>query len=160
VDTAARVVQLEDGSVGYDYLVLATGATHAYFGHPEWEAHAPGLKTVDDAIEIRRRFLLAFEVAERESDPDARRRLLTFVIVGGGPTGVELAGAMVEIARHALPREYQHIDTRAARVVLLEGGPRVLGSWSPALSARAEAQLRRLGVEVRTGARVTRIAGD
>jgi len=161
VDVARRRVTLADGgAVDYDYLVLATGATHAYFGHPEWEAYAPGLKTIDDAIEIRRRFLLAFETAERESDADRRRRLLTFAIVGGGPTGVELAGALVEIARHALPREYQRVDTRSARVVLLEGGPRVLASWPPALSARAEAQLRKLGVEVRTGARVTRIAAD
>jgi len=157
VDVEKRVVHLADTDLPYDYLIVATGATHAYFGHPEWAGLAPGLKTIDDAIEIRRRFLLAFEAAERESDPAARRRLLTFVIVGGGPTGVELAGAMAEIARKALRREFEAIDTAATRVVLLEGGPRVLPTYPPELSEKARRQLERLGVEVRTGALVTDI---
>jgi NADH dehydrogenase len=157
VDTAAKVVKLADGEVPYDYLIVATGATHAYFGHPEWERLAPGLKTVDDATALRRRFLLAFEAAEREADPEARRALLTFVIVGGGPTGVELAGAMAEIARNALPRDFDAIDTTMARVLLLEGGPRVLPAYPPELSAKAETQLRKLGVEVRTRTLVTKI---
>ena len=157
VDVERRSVQLAGADLPYDYLVLATGATHAYFGHEEWAAVAPGLKTVDDATEIRRRFLLAFEAAERETDAGARRRLLTFAIVGGGPTGVELAGAMAEIAHKALPREFEAIDPATARVILLEGGPRVLPSYPPTLSEKARRQLERLGVEVRTGARVTEI---
>ncbi len=157
VDVAERCVHLAESTLPYDYLVVATGATHAYFGHPEWEAEAPGLKTVDDATEIRRRFLLAFEAAERESDAAARRRLLTFVIVGAGPTGVELAGAMAEIARKAMRREFDAIDTASARIVLLEGGPRILPTYPPELSAKAKRQLEKLGVEVRTGALVTGI---
>jgi NADH dehydrogenase len=157
VDVDGRVVVLADGLIAYDYLVVATGATHAYFGHEEWAAHAPGLKTIDDAIEMRRRFLLAFEAAEREADPDARRRLLTFVVVGAGPTGVELAGAMAEIARKVIPRDFRFIDTRSARILLLEGGPRVLPTYPPDLSEKAGRQLERLGVEVRTDALVTRI---
>jgi NADH dehydrogenase len=155
-----RRVRLRDGELSYDYLVLATGATHAYFGHPEWEQHAPGLKTVDDATEIRRRFLVAFEAAEREADANARRRLLTFVIVGAGPTGVELAGAMAEIARQVMPRDFRAIDTTSARVLLLEGGPRVLPTYTELSSRRAHRQLERLGVEVRTDALVTRIEDD
>ncbi len=157
VDVGERCVHLAETTLPYDYLIVATGATHAYFGHPEWEAEAPGLKTVDDATEIRRRFLLAFEAAERESDADARRRLLTFVIVGAGPTGVELAGAMAEIARKAMRREFEAIDTASARVILLEGGARILPAYPPELSARAERQLEKLGVEVRTSALVTDI---
>lgn len=157
IDVERRVVQLEEGTLRYDYLVVATGATHAYFGHDEWAAHAPGLKTVDDATEIRRRFLLAFEAAEREADPAARTRLLTFAIVGAGPTGVELAGAMVEIARKVMPREFRSINTRAARVLLLEAGPRVLPAYTETSSARAQRQLEQLGVEVRTSAMVTGI---
>ncbi|HEX7090823.1 MAG TPA: NAD(P)/FAD-dependent oxidoreductase [Longimicrobiales bacterium] len=157
VDAERRVVHLRDGELSYDYLVVATGATHAYFGHDEWARRAPGLKTVDDALEIRRRFLLAFEAAEREADPEARRRLLTFVIVGAGPTGVELAGAMAEIARSVMPRDFRFIDTKSARVVLLEGGPRVLPTYPPDLSESARRQLEALGVEVRTNALVTRI---
>ncbi len=157
VDTAERCVHLAETSLPYDYLIVATGATHAYFGHPEWEARAPGLKTVDDATEMRRRFLLAFEAAERESDPAARRRLLTFVIVGAGATGVELAGAMAEIAHKALPREFDAINPASARIVLLEGGPRVLPTYAPELSEKARRQLEKLGVEVRTDARVTDI---
>ncbi len=157
VDVERRVLKLTDSELPYDYLVVATGATHAYFGHPEWEGRAPGLKTVDDAVEIRRRFLLAFEAAEREGDPVARRRLLTFAIVGGGPTGVELAGAMAEIARQALPRDFRAIDTSSARVILVEGTDRVLPGYPPELSKRAREQLEGLGVEVRTGSLVTEI---
>jgi len=157
VDVERRVVLLRDGEVPYDYLVVATGVTHAYFGRDDWAPHAPGLKTVDDALEIRRRFLLAFETAEREADEAARRRLLTFVIVGAGPTGVELAGAMAEIARQVMPREFRSIDTTTARILLVEGADRVLPGYAPSLSAKARRQLERLGVEVRTGARVTEI---
>jgi len=157
VDVAARCVHLAEATLPYDYLVVATGATHGYFGHPQWEAEAPGLKTVDDATEIRRRFLLAFEAAERESDAAARRRLLTFVIVGAGPTGVELAGAMAEIARKAMRREFDAIDTATARVILLEGGPCILPAYPPELSEKARRQLEKLGVEVRTSALVTDI---
>ena len=157
IDVERHMVQLEEGSLRYDYLIVATGATHAYFGHDEWAAHAPGLKTIDDATEIRRRFLLAFEAAEREADPAARARLLTFAIVGGGPTGVELAGAMVEIARKVMPREFRSINTRTARVLLLEGGPRILPAYTETSSARAQRQLEKLGVEVRTNALVTAI---
>jgi NADH dehydrogenase len=161
VDVEAHEVKLDDGvTAHYDYLVLATGATHAYFGHDEWAEHAPGLKTVDDATEIRRRFLLAFEAAEREADVEARKRLLTFVIVGGGPTGVELAGAMVEIARHVMPKDFRAIDTTAARVMLLEGLDRVLPTYPPDLSAKARRQLEKLGVEVRTSTLVTEIGED
>jgi NADH dehydrogenase len=149
VDTRNRTVALDDGgTVNYDTLVLATGARHAYFGHDEWEPYAPGLKTLEDAISIRRRILLSFEHAERETDPEARAALLTFVIVGGGPTGVELAGAIAELANENLPREFRHIDTRKARVVLIEAGPRILPSFSEDLSAYAHASLERLGVEV------------
>jgi NADH dehydrogenase len=160
VDLERRQLLLADGSVGYDYLVLAAGATHAYFGHEEWAGLAPGLKTIDDATELRRRFLLAFEAAEREADPAARRRLLSFVIVGAGPTGVELAGAMAEIARRVLRDDFRNIDTSGARIVLLEGTDRVLPTYPPDLSANARRQLERLGVEVRTGALVTRIEPD
>jgi NADH dehydrogenase len=149
VDTHNRTVALDDGgAVNYDTLVLATGARHAYFGHDEWEPYAPGLKTLEDAISIRRRILLSFEHAERETDPELRAALLTFVIVGGGPTGVELAGAIAELAKQNLPREFRHIDTRQARVVLIEAGPRILPSFSEDLAAYAHASLERLGVEV------------
>lgn len=157
IDVEEKVVHLTDGALSYDYLVVATGATHAYFGNDHWAEHAPGLKTIDDAVEIRRRFLLAFEAAEREADPEARRRLLTFVIVGAGPTGVELAGAMAEIARDVIPNDFRSVDTTTARIILLEGGPRVLAAYPEALSARARAKLEALGVEVRTGALVTGI---
>ena len=161
VDVETREVVLEDGvRTRYDYLILATGATHAYFGHDEWAQHAPGLKTIDDATEIRRRFLLAFEAAEREADAAARQRLLTFVIVGAGPTGVELAGAMAEIARHVMPQDFRAIDTSVARILLLEGLDRVLPTYPPDLSQKARRQLEKLGVEVRTGARVTEIGDD
>jgi NADH dehydrogenase len=160
VDPIRRRVHLHDGELEYDYLVVATGASHGYFSHPEWAEVAPGLKTVDDALEMRRRFLLAFEAAEREADPVARQRLLTFVIVGAGPTGVELAGAMAEVARRAIPRDFRYIDTAAARVVLVEGTDRVLQSFPAALSDKAERQLRSLGVEVRTGTIVTAVDAD
>jgi NADH dehydrogenase len=160
IDTSRRRVVLDETTVEYGYLVLATGATHAYFGHPEWTERAPGLKTIDDATEIRRRFLIAFEEAEREADADARRRQLTFVIVGAGPTGVELAGAMAEIARKVIPKDFRAIDTASARIILLEGGPRVLPTYPENLSAKAQKQLERLGVEVRTNALVTKIEGN
>ncbi|HWG70194.1 MAG TPA: NAD(P)/FAD-dependent oxidoreductase [Steroidobacteraceae bacterium] len=156
VDTQNRRVMLEDGAaVGYDTLVLATGAQHAYFGHDEWEPYAPGLKTLEDATSIRRRILLSFERAERESDPTLRAALMTFVIVGGGPTGVELAGAIAELARQNLPQEFRHIDTRRARVVLIEAGPRILPSFTEDLSAYAHASLERLGVDIQLGAAVS-----
>ena len=161
IDKGARAVRLADGSMlDYDLLLLATGATHAYFGHDDWAAHAPGLKTLDDALRIRRRILGAFERAEAEPDPAARAAWLTFAVVGGGPTGVELAGTLAEIARHTLRREFRNIDPQQARVLLLEAGPRLLSTFPDALSAKATAQLRRLGVEVRTGAPVARIDGD
>ena len=161
VDTDDQRVVLADGvRLQYDYLVIATGATHSYFGHDEWSKHAPGLKTVDDATEIRRRFLLAFESAEREADREARRHLLTFVIVGAGPTGVELAGAMAEIARQVMPNDFRSIDTTATRIVLLEGVDRVLPAYPHDLSDKAQLQLEKLGVEVRTNARVTEIRED
>jgi NADH dehydrogenase len=155
VDTENRTVALEDGGVvHYDTLVLATGARHAYFGHDEWEPYAPGLKTLEDATSIRRRILLSFERAERETDAELRAALLTFVIVGGGPTGVELAGAIAELAHHNLPTEYRHIDTRKARVVLIEAGPRILPSFTDDLSAYAHEALERLGVEIQLGSAV------
>jgi NADH dehydrogenase len=158
IDRAARKVRLEDGaSFGYDYLVLATGATHSYFGRDDWAPFAPGLKTIDDALEVRRRVLFAYEAAEREPDPEARKAWLTFVVVGGGPTGVELAGALSEIARGALARDFRTIDSQKARVLLLEGMPRILGAFDEKLARSAKGQLERLGVEVRTGARVTAI---
>jgi NADH dehydrogenase len=161
IRAAEREVRLADGAVlSYDYCVLAPGARHSYFGHPEWEPLAPGLKNIEDALEIRRRILLAFERAEREPDPRKRNDLLTFVIVGGGPTGVELAGAVAEIRRYALARDFRHIDSREATVVLLEGGPRILPSYPEKLSARAKQVLRRLGVEVRENTFVTGITAD
>ena len=160
IQVANRLVLLDSGEVHYDYLVLASGASHAYFGHDGWETLAPGLKTLDDALEIRRRVLLAFERAEREADPVQRRRLLTFVVVGGGPTGVELAGALSDIARQALVRDFRSIDPASARVELLEGGPRVLPAFPDHLSEAAEQSLRRLGVEVHTRALVTEIDKD
>ena len=144
-------------SIGYDYLVLATGAAHAYFGHPEWADRAPGLKTLDDALEMRRRVLLAFEAAEREADADKQRRLLTFVIVGGGPTGVELAGALAEIARQSLRDDFRRIQPESARIVLVEGSPYVLAPFPDPLRGVARMALERLGVEVKTECLVTGI---
>ena len=157
IDCGARRVQLAGGVLDYDYLLVATGATHAYFGHDDWAAHAPGLKTLEDALAIRSRVLSAFEAAEREEDPQARRRCLEFVVIGGGPTGVELAGTLAEIARHTLPREFRRADVRSARVHLVEAGPRLLASMPPSLSENTRAQLRKLGVEVHTGQAVTAI---
>jgi NADH dehydrogenase len=159
VDLVARRVRFAGETRDYDYLVVATGATHAYFGHDEWARWAPGLKTLDDAFAIRRRVLLAFERAEREDDPAQRQPWLNFVVVGGGPTGVELAGTLAEIARHTLPREFRRSDPRRARVLLVEAGPRLLAAFDPTLSAKAQRQLERLGVEVRTGTAVTSIDG-
>jgi NADH dehydrogenase len=161
VDPQRRIIQLNDGQpdISYDYLIAATGARHSYFGHGEWEAHAPGLKSLEDALAIRRRFLLAFEIAEKTEDPDERQALLTFVLVGGGPTGVELAGVMQEIAG-AMRSDFRRIDTRQTRVILLEGGPRVLPSFPESLSQRAHQDLIDLGVEVRVNALVTRVERD
>ena len=160
IDLAQRRVLLADGSLDYDFLILAPGARHSYFGHPEWEPLAPGLKDIEDALDIRRRILLAFERAEREPDPARRRAQLTFAIVGGGPTGVELAGAIADIARRVLVEDFRAIDPREARILLLEGGPRLLPAFPPRLSAKAAAALRELGVEVRTQALVTALAAD
>jgi len=158
IDTTSREVRLERGdALRYDYLLLASGATHAYFGHDAWAAHAPGLKTLDDALHIRRQILSAFERAESESDSAEKRALLTFAIVGGGPTGVELAGTLAEIARHTLKREFRNIEPRDARVLLLEAGPRVLATFPDSLSAKAREQLQALGVDVRTGVPVNAI---
>ncbi|AKJ01268.1 NADH dehydrogenase FAD-containing subunit [Archangium gephyra] len=157
VDVAGKRVLLADGELSYDYLVIATGATHSYFGHDEWAKHSLGLKTIDDALEIRRRVLLAFERAERETDPVRRRELLTFVIIGAGPTGVEMAGALAEISRHSLARDFHNIDPSQARILLLEGLPRVLPVYPEHLSEKARRSLEKLGVEVRTDTRVTHI---
>ncbi|MCA8940944.1 MAG: NAD(P)/FAD-dependent oxidoreductase [Planctomycetes bacterium] len=157
IDVENRRVVLADGVVDYDYLVVATGATHSYFGNDGWEPWAPGLKSVEDALEIRRRVLSAFEAAEREPDPAHVAELLTFVIVGAGPTGVELAGALSEIGRHTVARDFRTFDPASLRVLLLEGADRVLPGFPPDLSAKAASQLDRLGVEVRTSARVTEI---
>jgi NADH:ubiquinone reductase (H+-translocating) len=157
VDPARRTLQLDIGELSYDFLILATGATHSYFGHDDWATAAPGLKTLEDALEIRRRVLLAFEAAERETDPQRRAEWLTFVVVGGGPTGVELAGTLGEIARHTLTREFRRIDPAQSRVILVEGADRVLLAYTPRLSQRAKEQLESLGVQVRTRALVTAV---
>lgn len=158
IDPSRRAVALDDGArIAYDYLVVASGATHSYFGNDAWSRFAPGLKTLEDAFDIRRRVLTAFERAERESDAAARAAWLTFVVVGAGATGVELAGTLAEIARHTLPGEFRRIDTRGARVILLEGADRVLPPYPPELSLKARRQLERLGVEVRTGCLATGI---
>jgi NADH dehydrogenase len=154
IDTARREVVAEGRRIPYDYLVVATGAEHAYFGH-DWSSYAPGLKTIDDATYLRRRILLAFERAETEPDPDERRRLLNFVVVGGGPTGVEMAGAIAELAKRALAADFRSIDPRSARIILIEAGPRLLAPFTPALSEAARRSLEQLGVEVRLGASVT-----
>jgi NADH dehydrogenase len=160
IDVTNRTVSLADGHLTYDYLIVATGARHSYFNHPEWESLAPGLKALDDAIEIRHRVLRAFEAAERAPTSDSQRDLLTFVVIGGGPTGVEMAGAIAELARYSLAREFRQIDPMGTRVILLEGGPRILPTFPPGLSASAERALRRLGVEVRTGTLVTAITPE
>ena len=158
VDLVAREVHTSEcAAIHYDYLVVATGAVNAYFGHSEWEHVAPGLKDLDHAVEIRRRVLLAFEAAERETDPVKQRQLLTFVVIGGGPTGVELAGAIAELATFVLARDFRAIRSDKTRVVLVEGGPRVLATFDPELSERANQSLHDMGVEVLTSARVTAI---
>ncbi|MFO7326145.1 MAG: NAD(P)/FAD-dependent oxidoreductase [Pseudomonadota bacterium] len=157
IDAGARRVYMGEDALDYDFLLLATGVSHAYFGHDDWARHAPGLKTLDDALAIRARILTAFERAERSDDLQEVRALLTFVIVGGGPTGVELAGTLAEIARHTLRGEFRRIDPSSARVVLVEAGPRVLPAFPPELSASAQRQLERLGVTVRTGTPITHV---
>jgi NADH:ubiquinone reductase (H+-translocating) len=162
IEVPQQSLTLDGGTttVSWDYLIVATGARHAYFGHPEWEANAPGLKSIEDALEMRRRFLLSFEAAERASAEGEREALMTFVIVGGGPTGVELAGMIPEITHHAMKHDFRRIDPRTARVVLLEAGPRVLPQFPEALSARAERDLWDLGVEVQTNTAVTDVDDD
>lgn len=155
IDVEHKRVILADGELSYDFLILAAGATHAYFGHDEWRRRAPGLKTLDDALEMRRRVLLAFERAEREPDPDRRRALLTFVLIGGGPTGVELAGALAEISHQSLARDFRHFDPGSARIILIEAGPTLLSAFPPHLREAARRDLEALGVEVTTGAAVT-----
>ncbi len=162
IDVIRREVQLDSdpGMIAYDYLIVATGARHAYFGHDEWEAHAPGLKTIEDAFAVRRRFLLALERAERVTDTAVRATELTIVVVGGGPTGVELAGMIPTVCRRALVREFRHIDTRAVRVVLAEAGPRLLPAFPASLAERARRDLEALGVEVRLGAAVSGVDAE
>ena len=155
IDVEHKRVILADGELSYDFLILAAGATHAYFGHDEWRRRAPGLKTLDEALEMRRRVLLAFERAEREPDPDRRRALLTFVLIGGGPTGVELAGALAEISHQSLARDFRHFDPGSARIILIEAGPTLLSAFPPHLREAARRDLEALGVEVTTGAAVT-----
>jgi NADH dehydrogenase len=157
IDVAAKRVMTDAGEFAYDYLLVACGAQHAYFGHEEWEPYAPGLKTLSQATEIRRRVLEAFEAAEREPDAQARRRHLTFVVVGGGPTGVELAGAIGEMSRYTLARDFRSIDPRQTRVMLVEAGPRILPAFDAKLAARAMRDLESLGVQVWTSAKVTEV---
>jgi NADH dehydrogenase len=158
IDLGGKIVQCAENRLTYDYLVVALGGKTSYFGHPEWEGFAPGLKSLDDALAIRRRTLLAFERAENTPDQDLRRRLMTIVVVGGGPTGVELAGAFAELTRHVLQGDFRRIEPRSARVVLVEAGPRLLAHLPPELSAKAESKLARMGVEVRTRAAVKSVA--
>ena len=160
IDLAKRRLLLDDGAIPFDTLVMATGSSHHYFGNDQWEAHAPGLKTIEDATEIRSRVLMAFECAARESDPVLVRKWLRFVIVGGGPTGVELAGSLAEIARDTLRNEFRSIDPAAAEIVLIDGADRVLPGYPGQLPGKAAAQLEQLGVTVRTGAMVTDVQPD
>ena len=160
VNVAAKNVNIGDRDIRYDYLILATGARHSYFGHEEWEKLAPGLKSLEDAVEVRRRLLLAFEYAEKITDPAAKAAAMTFVIIGGGPTGVEMAGAIVEIARYTLAKDFRHIDPASARVILVEGDKRVLSGFPEDLSASAMKQLQQLGVEVRTGIHATNLTDE
>jgi NADH:ubiquinone reductase (H+-translocating) len=151
VNVAAKTVDIGDREIAYDYLILATGSRHSYFGHDEWERLAPGLKSLEDAVEIRRRLLLAFEYAEKITDEAAKAAAMTFVVIGGGPTGVEMAGAIAEISRYTLAKDFRHIDPASARVILVEGEQRVLSSFPEDLSVSAMKQLKQLGVDVRTG---------
>jgi NADH dehydrogenase len=162
IDTTRRIVRIDDElrEVPYDYLIVATGSRHAYFGHNEWEPYAPGLKAIEDATEIRRRFLLAFELAEKSSDEREREEYLTFVVVGGGPTGVELSGAFPFIAKKALAPDFRRIDPRRTRVVLIEAGPRILPTFPEDLALRATQDLKDLGVEVRLNSAVTGVGAD
>jgi NADH dehydrogenase len=160
IDRARRAVRFGDEEISYDYLIVATGATHSYFGHEQWATHAPGLKTLEDAVEIRRRVLVAYEAAERERDLRKREAWMTFVVVGGGPTGVELAGALAEIAQHTLSRDFRHIEPHKARIILVEASDRVLPVYPAALSEKAVLQLKQLGAEVRVNAMVTGIDED
>jgi NADH dehydrogenase len=157
-DLAGNRLILKDGALDYDYLIVATGATHFYFGHDEWRRTAPGLKTLEDALEIRRRVLIAFERAERETDPARRAAELTFVVIGGGATGVEMAGALAEISRHSLAREFRHFDPGSARILLIEGGPSILSTFPEDLRQAAMKDLQRLGVMVRTNSLVTNVS--
>jgi len=157
IDLEGKRLLLDKGEIKYDYLILAVGATHNYFGHDDWGTHALGLKTLDEALSIRERMLLAFEAAERATDPEIRKKLLTFVVIGGGPTGVEMAGAFAELARHVLARDFRAIDPSATRVVLVEAGSRILTAFPESLGTKAEEQLRTLGVEVRKGEPVAHI---
>src|SRR6202051_2951239 len=157
VDVEAKKVKMVDLEIDYDYMIVAPCARHSYFGHNEWEKLAPGLKSLEDAVELRRRILLAFEYAEKTTDEAARRAAMNFVIIGGGPTGVEMAGAIAEISRHTLARDFRHINPSEARVILIEGEPRLLAPYPPDLSERARQQLADLGVEVRTSTRATNL---
>ncbi len=157
VDLGRRVLVTEDTEIPYDNLILACGARHSYFGHDEWEPYAPGLKSLEEATEIRRRMLTAFELAEKETDPERQRKLLTFVVIGGGPTGVELAGALGEISRFTLAKDFRNIDPRRTRVILIEAGPRILVAFDESLSQRATTDLESLGVTVWTSTKVTRV---
>ncbi len=160
IDVNAKKVRMVDEELDYDYLIVATGARHSYFGHPEWEKLAPGLKSLEDAVEIRRRILLAFEYAERISDEAARKAAMTFVVIGGGPTGVEMAGAIAEIARYTLAKDFRHIDPSQARVILVEADPWVLAAFPNDLQISARKQLVDLGVEVRTGIHATNLSEE
>ena len=160
VDVEAKKVKTADLEIDYDYLILATGARHSYFGHNEWEKLAPGLKSLEDAVELRRRILLAFEYAEKATHEAARRAAMNFVIIGGGPTGVEMAGAIAEISRYTLAKDFRHINPSEARVILIEGEPRLLAAYPPDLSESARKQLADLGVEVRTSTRATNLTED
>ena len=158
IDVQGRKLQLTDGELAYDYLILATGARHSYFGHPEWEKLAPGLKSLEDAVEIRRRILMAYEYAEKITDPAARKAAMTFAVIGGGPTGVEMAGAIAEIARYTLASDFRHINPSDTRVVLIEGEPRVLAAFPEDLRESATKQLLDLGVEIHTGVHATNLS--
>jgi len=160
VDVAAKTVNIGEREIAYDYLILATGARHSYFGHDEWEKLAPGLKSLEDAVEIRRRILLAFEYAEKITDEAAKAAAMTFVVIGGGPTGVEMAGAIAEIARYTLEKDFRHIDPASARVILVEGDPRIISSFPEDLSASAMKQLKQLGVDVRVGVHAKNLTED
>lgn len=160
IDTLNKKLLMRDGTIEFDYLIVATGATHSYFGNDAWASHAPGLKTIEDALEIRKRVLLAYENAEKAATVEDRRRWLTFVVIGAGPTGVEMAGSLAEIARHAMSKDFRQFDPRSARVILIEGAPHVLPPYPEELSLKARKQLEELGVEVLTGKRVTNLTGD